>query len=562
MEPAPARPLSLSGPSPRYAPAVSHNVGGIWVGARPRGKKPTQVGVARAIATYWTQLGAVQRDDGALRIEPLSMAKGDRRLGYAVLPESSGWIAILDSERYTADFGLARHLAEALDVEALWFVLYGATDSGVARWFGSRREAPADGYESVEEYVAGLGMTAPFPYFDALERELLPSVFAKTHTLAFRNVPATKYDHGPEPKDHQEEEDEDEDEPSSNERVVPPVKGKRASRASATKNTEPPSVVLDTARRAPFEPIVLREKKTLIGQDTLRVFFSCRVPVKKMVRAVEAAMDAYLELVPQDALRWALHGASSTTVRKWSASSLSRARSLLDPKSAAKKEDVYFFLAGDERWPSVAPAAEEPESPLFLFHCDGTNDLAPLADHWRPTSKIEMRFPSSYLWQLGVERFVEFVARVGAGLPLESGLASIALTWNPLTTQWSSAAAYQASLRALERHGLDLGIDHSDLGDHSPGARWLTLLGGPLIAKLGGKRHLKESLDPGVGWIEAGEHIVLRAGAEPHPDPSPDDRKLLRSVARAIRPVTLFSEYANLFEPREDAQRWFRRFLD
>lgn len=519
---------------------MSHNVGGIYVRAKAGRTVITQQAIADAVAGYFTDHGAKRDDAGVLALKPLTVDAKRRRLGVAVMPEQAGWIVIADSERYTADHGLAAHLSKRLGVEVLWYVLYGATGAGIARRFGRKRKAPPETYDDVEQLVGELPRA--FTYFD----QLTPRALKGAVVMGFSGV--KQYDTGPEPG---EDEDEEGDEPEVDDDAAP---AKRASRTGP---------VLDLAARAPFKPIRLRKGKLTVGRDTLTLGFSCRAPFAKVARGVEQVMDLYAAAIPLGALRWGLMGESSTTVRKLA--SLDRARAMLKQKGKLKGETVMFFLAGDDEWPSEPPCKTEPEAPSFLFSCSLEVKLVDEEMDWgwhRPTSTIEMRFPSDYLWQLGADRFVELATRMAALLPVQSGQAAIALGWNPLLSSTSQEAPPLAAPHLLAHPGLDVGGDIFSLGDRSRGANWLTFVGADLAAKLGGPKKLRASLHRGVRVTEAGTTLVVRAGEAPLPDPTKVEFAYLRSVAQALAPVTRFETDPSVFDGRDTlAKRYAYRFL-
>jgi len=538
---------------------MSQNVGGIWVRERAGRKTVKPEDVARAIEAHFTKRGAQVDATSARDIEPLSVEEGKGRLGFAVLRAEGGWITVADSERYTADRSLAQHLAKTLGAEVFWYVLYGATDAGIARWFGSKAKAPASSYAGVEEGIVEIGFPNPFLYFDQLASSVGKKELKATRFVSLRGVRADSYDAGPEPRSREDAEAAAEAAAEARARKTKTKTTATTSRSGARSKTAaaaPRETVLDRTKRAPFAPIALAYKKQRAGRDSLVLGFSCAVPMGELGPSVSRVLDAYLALVPEGALRWALLGGNSTTPRRLKDASIARARAMLAPKTAAKTDYTHFWLASDDTWDGQ-PAAEEPDNPDFLFLCDGERSVKPEKMDWgwlRPTGWIEMRFPSDFLWQLGVDRFVDFAKEVTAMLPVESGSAAIALTWSPLQGMLSQEAPRIAAPILLERPGLDVADSHHSLGGKCRGAHWLTFLGKGLVKTLGGEKKLLADV-PGVDHANAGSAIMLRAGEAPSPDPSPKDRKLLASVARAVAPVTVFDGASGVFSYRDDPER-------
>ena len=87
---------------------MSINVGAIFVQARPRLDASH---VAEQTRRYWKSKGAADDGQSPLELKPLAVNQGKaKRLGVAVAPPTRGWIGVRDSERYTADHGLAKQL--------------------------------------------------------------------------------------------------------------------------------------------------------------------------------------------------------------------------------------------------------------------------------------------------------------------------------------------------------------------------------------------------------------------------------------------------------------------
>src|SRR6185369_12504381 len=124
-------------------------------------------------------------------------------------------------------------------------------------------------------------------------------------------------------------------------------------------------------------------------------------------------------------------------------------------------------------------------------------------------------------------------AQIASLLPVESGFASIALTWNRMTTTTSQMAPPAAAPVVLQNPGLDLLDDPISLGEQCRGAQWLTFLGPGLVERLGGKSTLLSALDRAVQCRAAGECLLLRAGDAPLANPRAAQVRMLKSIAKA-----------------------------
>jgi hypothetical protein len=189
---------------------MSLNVGGILVAA---GNTVTQDAVAQQIKAYWLARGAVEDPRDPLEIDALSLEEDpEGRLGYAISPPvrrwlfGKRWIAVADSERYNADWGLAQHLATTFACEVCWYTIYGATDMAECRMLNSRTTPPSgdEDYSDVEAFVSRFPNA--FLYFDQLE-EMFEGVREAFRLLGFRGVSYDNYDIGPDGDDNDGDDD-------------------------------------------------------------------------------------------------------------------------------------------------------------------------------------------------------------------------------------------------------------------------------------------------------------------------------------------------------------------
>jgi len=294
---------------------------------------------------------------------------------------------------------------------------------------------------------------------------------------------------------------------------------------------------------------------TWLVRDHLEAVLFCRVNFVDMAEGARAAFDRWLDAVPRNALKWARIGGNAAEPKPFGATTIARCVDQLSPAKAAKREVSSFTLCGPQ-----------PYNSDYWFAAVGSADLFGPDAIDTEANFIEMRFPTEYLAERGVEPFVALMKDIAAGLPYSSGYASVALGYNA-ESHVSEAAEIIAPL-ALRHHGYDVHRHRYvkyDIGDLSLGARWLTLLGANLVEKLGGSEALAKQL-PGIGVEPAGAGLMLRAGEQPEIGDvnAQQGTPLLRMVAKAVEPVTLFGcqELLPLFVGNpETLDRWERRFF-
>jgi len=298
------------------------------------------------------------------------------------------------------------------------------------------------------------------------------------------------------------------------------------------------------------------ENRTLLVRDGLLLVFFSRVPFPKMAAGADAILGEWLKLIPPNTIRWARVGANAEDISPADAKTISRCRGMLDPKKAEKKDITKFSLEGPED-----------TNPDFRFQVFGTKEVRQ-AGRLQETNVIEMYFPTEFLTEITSSRFVEFACTAAAAIPYDSGYCSVALNWVG-EAMLRAAAAVMVPL-ALRHPGFDVHrnmFTRSILGGHCRGPGWLTFLSKTIANTLGGEESLRARLDPAVTVIPAGEGFAIRAGDTPEIGDvnRQEDVPLLRSVARAIEPVTFASDTlveAGIFRGDSDKfQRWTKRLL-
>jgi hypothetical protein len=235
---------------------------------------------------------------------------------------------------------------------------------------------------------------------------------------------------------------------------------------------------------------------------------------------------------------------------------IDRCRKALDPKKAEGTKVTAFSMEGPEQ-----------VNPAFRFEVVGVNDISPETPSDQ-ANLIEMRFSTEFV-EHDLDRFIAFVIEVSNLIRFDSGYCSLALNF-PGEGGLRAAASVIVPL-ALRHPGYDVNRNRRSrfvVGFKSRGARWITMLGDHALNALGGIDVLRRTLDPGVQVIALRHGVALRAGVQPDAgDANRNERlPLLQSVARVIRPVTLFGDNhieSGIFRGDTDKyERWERRFLN
>jgi hypothetical protein len=258
-------------------------------------------------------------------------------------------------------------------------------------------------------------------------------------------------------------------------------------------------------------------------------------------------------MVPVDALQWSIIGTTSGTHKPLNKKGIARCQSMLT-MATAKQKDIHFRLMGPNKY--------GPDYRLVL-HGNKRPEKEGSLDE---TNAIEMRFPREFLLAKGPDAFAAFVQDMFEAFQGDSGYAAPALCVGK-ENEIDQAGTYIGPL-AMKHHGYDLPTTldvATELGQRSRGARWLTLLSGGLVGKLGGEDALKARLAGGVGVVSGARGVMLRAGQTPEIGDANRNQTtpLVASVAHAIEAVTLFGDGALLpifGRNPERRDRWERRF--
>jgi hypothetical protein len=289
----------------------------------------------------------------------------------------------------------------------------------------------------------------------------------------------------------------------------------------------------------------------LLARDNWVIAFFLPEPFPPVAQAARAAFDLWRATAPADAIKWALVGASAGEAKPVGPKTLDRCIGMLDPAAAARREITAFRLFG--------PA---PDTPGHLFEVVGDRERGE-GFLERLVGLIQIWFPTEFLTPRAV---AEFACRVAELLPYISGYVAPALAFG---SGVDTAAAGQAIRGLAFRHpGYDLPRNKHTrykLGQQLIGARWITFLGPQQVEQLGGPDAIAAAV-PGVTVAAVGHGLMLRAGDEPETGDVNRrvDTPLLRVVAKAIEPITLFGNPAleEVFGNDPDAlDRWEQRFL-
>jgi hypothetical protein len=311
------------------------------------------------------------------------------------------------------------------------------------------------------------------------------------------------------------------------------------------------------ARTEASKAIVLsdRARGIVYLRTGITLAFFLPSPIASVVSPLAEAFQAFLKSTPKDALRWQSVGANSDEWSPISATAIRRCLGQLEARAAAKRDLSFFGLADDA------------DAHGYAIEVLGGREDAKFPNK---RTVFQVQYPSELFESEGAAGIVERAKSLGSLLPYLSGYGSPAFHWaETMQTQ----AMEKARALAARHPGYDISRNSGtrrEINDKVRGARWLTFLGPTLVARLGGRASLEKSLGSDLTIETVGHGVMIRAGQEPELG---DVNKnigtpLLRRLAKALEPVTMFSDAAlvrcGFFQGFDDPfiNKWERRFLD
>ncbi|WP_254624185.1 MULTISPECIES: type VI immunity family protein [unclassified Myxococcus] len=287
----------------------------------------------------------------------------------------------------------------------------------------------------------------------------------------------------------------------------------------------------------------------LVVREGLVLCFFMRHSHRDVAAGVWRALEHYRRAIPPQALGW--YGADDGDTLP------------LDEAGWKHIREQMVERAWGIEW-LVELSEFESGAGGYHFEYDGRKLDAPLFDQDDgATSGICFSFPTEYLLSHGPGHFRALALDIARELPFSFGYASLALNCRP--GAWFSVR--RQLLDTLSRYlGLDIhhmGETSRHIGTKARGAYWLTFLGEPLLAQLGGLESLQQRLGmPELSFQRmASERVLLTLGE--WPDAIDTETQSVpvqyRELARVLEPF--LGEEKSSWPPFDTAMwhRWLRR---
>lgn len=289
-------------------------------------------------------------------------------------------------------------------------------------------------------------------------------------------------------------------------------------------------------------------KTTPKGKVMLRpginIFFYMDRPLPEIAPFVAQALEAYLEFIPAGTLQ--TYFANNGTYRNYTTRQLNK-----DLKTLRKVPEGY------EAFLFEYSQGVNGEVGSYAIHFYGT--LLDLPKSPLETNLLRMEFPYDALDDVGIERFIDFVAQVADLVPFESGNAGFAMKRSQLYKNNVSPLVNQLLPRYL---GFDPSFEYIryETKGHTFSAHWINLFGDELTKRLGGPDAIRKAL-PEADIRQLDHSLLVRAAKLP---PIGDvnrrapDIGRLPDLARLMIPTRL--KITGFGEPNFDPMPWLARY--
>lgn len=293
------------------------------------------------------------------------------------------------------------------------------------------------------------------------------------------------------------------------------------------------------------------DRGTVMVRDGMVLCFFMRRSHPEVAPAVWRALQTYLRAIPPQSLNWYGSDDGDTLPLDDKGWEVIRKQILERPWGAAWQVDL----------------SEDPgEVRGYQFEYEGRKLDDPFFSRDEgATSAMLFTFPTEYLLEHGPAHLRALALEMARELPFSFGYASLAF----VASQGSWYAVRRQLIGPLSRYlGFDfyrLGETSRVIGTRARGAYWLTFLGQPLLAELGGLDALREKLvfpEVSLQPMED-ERLLISLGEWPdaidtekdfHPAQAP-----YRALARVLEPF-LYEERSGWgFLDDESMHRWIRR---
>jgi hypothetical protein len=300
-----------------------------------------------------------------------------------------------------------------------------------------------------------------------------------------------------------------------------------------------------------FSPVriykLIEGERYLTVRDSLNITFYMRSSHRDIRHAVRHSLNTYLQAVGSSRLVWYVDSEG-----EWRQ---------LDAQGGSFIQQWLLAPGG-----SVITLRERPDSNTgYQFEYHGRDLDSPLcADDPGVACAVSFWLPTEYLEEHGTEKVRALALELGAALPFNSGHAGLCFH-HP-----EGALGLTEAIRQVCFAHPGLNISHPGstslaIGTRVETVQWLTFLGPPVLAEVGGVTGLRSRLrspDTTVQALQA-ERAVISLGPAPEAGHTEPERTLApyRELARLLEPWLFLDRPRLRGFTAEDMRRWERRFL-
>lgn len=291
--------------------------------------------------------------------------------------------------------------------------------------------------------------------------------------------------------------------------------------------------------------IATTRKGYCLARPTLSVFLYSDMPVHQLGPHAADAIEAYTRFIGPDTLKICV--GNNGELRRLTDRKLTKDMKQLRKLPTELAASWIEYDSDPQGWVG--------DFGLLLY---ATNFA--VAEHGTGSDNLlRLDFPVTFTDQVGIDAFIDFVLRLVALFPVETGNAGLTFK----RTSWTEGTATEHVNRLLPRY---LAFDpcYQNVQKYVRGrttwAHWINLLGGGLAQRLGGTAHIATALaGADVRQLPGGGCFIRNAMHPPVGDANRQapDVGLMPACARLLQPTRV--RLTGLGDPEFDPAPWLAR---
>ena len=295
------------------------------------------------------------------------------------------------------------------------------------------------------------------------------------------------------------------------------------------------------------ESIDIEGESVVLLREGVSIAFYIRAPHEEIAPALWRALERYRQAIQPRQLGWYVNYSGD-----W------------PPLDAEGEAYLRAELLGSSALVEVTEQSHSATGIAFRYDGRGSGLRNFHETYPQSTCAVQFRLPTEFLDDPGPEWIRALAIDLGRELPWSSGHAGLSLEVHA----WPQFLTPLLREKTLRHPGFDLPrIDKLalHLGSQVRAPAWLTFLGPPVLAELGGAEGLRSRLTSPTTTVQAlsKDRVVVSLGPVPEAGDleAGDTLPHYRELARVLEPWLYAHPYDWGGFSKEEVRRWERRFL-